>query len=348
MPTKYKSIPEELQKIDYGTAKSHYANVRFKQGLPKIAGGDIKKGTPAYNDIVLLQKSLKEKDFILLLAELADRSPEHWQMMAKYYEKRGFDIKVAGQVLADAKTFYGEAKGPLDSISNLAIAGSGGGPIQEAPKPLPPPLAEAPKVNKGYPAGFLNMLPRIDPFIEKPISFKQAQAEQKARDDEEEARIRKNREEYDAKYKIGQALVDDMEKRLEVEDALREFYLPDDEKAEEDALRAPSKFSRQQVVRTVEHYEEQKEFAKKIEAIRARVAQRLYWSCLYKEGGNQKILDQTKIILEAYYGPIKELYPVVNNKLVGLQIYKKDPSVFYNMFTKKELDGLETYFMRFS
>jgi len=183
MPTKYKAVPEELQKIDYGTAKSHYANVRFKQGLPKIAGGDIKKGTQAYNEIVLLQKTLKEKDFVLLLAELADRSPEHWQMMTKYYEKRGWDYKIAGQVLADAKTFYGESnKGPLDSISNLAIAGGGGGPIQEAPKPLPPPLVTAPKVNKGYPAGFLNILPRVDPFVEQPISFLQAQAEQRERD----------------------------------------------------------------------------------------------------------------------------------------------------------------------
>ena len=168
MPTKYKPIPEELQKIDYGTAKSHYANVRFKQGLPKIAGGDIKKGTQAYNEIVLLQKTLKEKDFVLLLAELADRSPEHWQMMSKYYEKRGWDYKIAGQVLADAKAFYGESnKGPLDSISNLAIAGGGGGPIQEAPKPLPPPLAQAPKVNKGYKSGFLNILPQL----KKPIVY---------------------------------------------------------------------------------------------------------------------------------------------------------------------------------
>jgi len=159
MPTKYKPIPEDKQKIDYGTAKSHYANIRFKQGLSKIAGGDIKKGTQAYNEIVLLQQTLKEKDFILLLAELADRSPEHWQMMSKYYEKRGFDIKIAGQVLADAKTFYGEPnKGPLDNISYLAIAGGGGGPVQEAPKPLPPPLVEAPKREKIYDSGFMNIL----------------------------------------------------------------------------------------------------------------------------------------------------------------------------------------------
>jgi hypothetical protein len=159
MPTKYKAIPVEQQKIDYGTAKSHYANVRFKQGLPKIAGGDIKKGTQAYNEIVLLQQTLKEKDFILLLAELADRSPDHWHMMAKYYEKRGFPVKMIGQVYEDAKAKYGESnKGPLDSISNLAIAGGGGGPIQEAPKPLPPPLVEAPKREKIYNSGFLNIL----------------------------------------------------------------------------------------------------------------------------------------------------------------------------------------------
>jgi hypothetical protein len=182
MPTKYKPIPEDEQKIDYGTAKSHYANVRFKQGLPKIVGGDIKKGTQAYNEIVLLQKGLKEKDFVLLLAELADRSPEHWQMMAKYYEKRGWSFKIAGEVFADAKAFYGESnKGPLDSISNLAIAGGGGGPIQEAPKPLPPPLVIAPKVNKGYASGFLNILPRIDPYIEQNISWKQAVNEQQER-----------------------------------------------------------------------------------------------------------------------------------------------------------------------
>jgi len=167
MPDKYKKKPEEEHKIDYGTAKSHYANVRFKQGLPRIAGGDIKKGTEAYNEIVLLQKSLKEKDFVLLLAELADRSPEHWHMMAKYFEKRGYDIKIAGQVLAYAKTLFGESKGPLDSISNLAIAGGGGGPIQEAPKPLPPPLVEAPKVNIEKPAGLLNLIPKLDPNKEK-------------------------------------------------------------------------------------------------------------------------------------------------------------------------------------
>lgn len=179
MPTVYKKKATEDLKIDYGTAKSHYANLRFKQGLPKVAGGDIKKGTQAYNEIVLLQKGLKEKDFVLLLAELADRSPEHWQMMAKYYEKRGWSFKIAGEVLADAKAFYGESnKGPLDSISNLAIAGGGGGPIQEAPKPLPPPIVTAPKVNKGYASGFLNILPRVDPFVEQNISWKQAHTRQ--------------------------------------------------------------------------------------------------------------------------------------------------------------------------
>ena len=59
MPTVYKKKATEDLKIDYGTAKSHYANLRFKQGLPKVAGGDIKKGTQAYNEIVLLQKGLK-------------------------------------------------------------------------------------------------------------------------------------------------------------------------------------------------------------------------------------------------------------------------------------------------
>ena len=210
MPTKYKQIPEELQKIDYGTAKSHYMNLRFKQGLPKIKGGDIKKGTEAYNEIVLLQKSLKEKDFILLLAELADRSPEHWQMMAKYYEKRGYDIKIAGKVYADASAFYSEPiefhKGPLDSISNLAIAGGGGGPIQEAPKPLPPPLAQAPKVNKGYKSGFLNILSNISDL---PPTLSREDSQKKINDLVNQENKRK------------------MAKILQVRDSVKPFYKDD-------------------------------------------------------------------------------------------------------------------------
>lgn len=163
MPDKYTKKPVEEHKIDYGTAKSHYANVRFKQGLPRIAGGDIRKGTEAYNEVVLLQKSLKEKDFVLLVAELADKSPEHWHMMSKYFEKRGFETKIAGQVLAYAKTIFGESKGPLDSISNLAIAGGGGGPIQEAPKPLPPPLVKETKPVTEY--GYLWNLENTFDFV---------------------------------------------------------------------------------------------------------------------------------------------------------------------------------------
>jgi len=230
MPTKYKPIPEELQKIDYGTAKSHYANLRFKQGLPKIPGGDIKKGTQAYNEIVLLQKSLKEKDFILLLAELADRSPEHWQMMAKYYEKRGFDIKIAGQVLADAKAFYGEPnKGPLDSISNLAIAGGGGGPIQEAPKPLPPPLVEAPKREKIYNSGFMNILSKIGPESEgyqKLIQKREDEAKAKAE------RIEQNKLKIDKIFKLRSTVMENYKNTSEIKMGITLGVATPEQKAE--------------------------------------------------------------------------------------------------------------------
>lgn len=106
MPTKYKPKPVELHKIDYGTAKSHWMNLRVKKGLPAVSGADIKKGTSYYNEVVLLQQTLKEKDFVLLLAELADTSPTHWNMAAKYWEKRGWEVQIAGEVLADAKQFY--------------------------------------------------------------------------------------------------------------------------------------------------------------------------------------------------------------------------------------------------
>jgi hypothetical protein len=96
----------EAHKIDYGTAKSHWMNLRFKNGQPSVAGGDIKKGTSSYNEVVHLQQTLKEKDFVLLLAELADRSPTHYHMAARYWEKRGWEVKIAGEVLADAKQFY--------------------------------------------------------------------------------------------------------------------------------------------------------------------------------------------------------------------------------------------------
>jgi len=358
MPTKYKAVPEELQKIDYGTAKSHYANVRFKQGLPKIAGGDIKKGTQAYNEIVLLQKTLKEKDFVLLLAELADRSPEHWQMMTKYYEKRGWDYKIAGQVLADAKAFYGESnKGPLDSISNLAIAGGGGGPIQEAPKPLPPPLVTAPKVNKGYPAGFLNLLPNIDPFSQdyfrgplppmgsKELTFKGFQAQKSKHIQESEELEKKDKEDRQAKKKLGQELVEDYDKRHEVEQALDDFYLPEDKKAEEESLRTPLSFPKTQIARTPAQKAEEEAWYKDFQKIKARVAQRLYWSCFYIETTpqRQKIMSTTQIILDAYYGPMKQLYPVVDKKVVGIKVYTKVPVEFQNIFMTSELEALETY-----
>ena len=104
MPRKPKPIEEH--KIDYGTAKSHYLNLLFKAGKPSVSGSDIKKGSDSYNEIVKLQQTLKEKDFILLLAELADISPTHWTMMARFYEKRGYEYKPAGEVLKDAQAFY--------------------------------------------------------------------------------------------------------------------------------------------------------------------------------------------------------------------------------------------------
>lgn len=104
MPRKPK--PVEEHKIDYGTAKSHYLNLLFKAGKPSVSGSDIKKGSVSYNEIVKLQQTLKEKDFILLLAELADISPTHWTMMARFYEKRGYEYKPAGEVLKDARAFY--------------------------------------------------------------------------------------------------------------------------------------------------------------------------------------------------------------------------------------------------
>jgi len=117
MPRKPK--PVEEHKIDYGTAKSHYLNLLFKAGKPGVSGTDIKKGTASYNEIVQIQQTLKEKDFVLLLAELADQSPYHWQAMSRYYEKRGWEYKPAGEVLKDAMAFYG-----VDIIS---------------PPPAPPP-----------------------------------------------------------------------------------------------------------------------------------------------------------------------------------------------------------------
>jgi hypothetical protein len=317
MPDKYAKKPVEEHKIDYGTAKSHYANVRFKQGLPRIAGGDIRKGTESYNEVVLLQKSLKEKDFVLLLAELADRSPEHWQMMAKYFEKRGYDIKIAGQVLAYAKTLFGESKGPLDSISNLAIAGSGGGPIQEAPKPLPPPLVQS-----------------------------TTDEEEEESEEAIEERGKRIRGEHQAKVKqgvkLGTELVNDFEKQMEVEQALREFFLPEDRKAQDDASRIRMSFPSTQIKRTPAQEAESQAKYNKIKSVSVRVAQRLYFSCSYKDEP-YSVLSKTRIILDAFYGPFEELYPVVDGKIVGALIYKKNPDDFTRIFISQELDALDYY-----
>jgi hypothetical protein len=146
MPTKYKPKPVEAHKIDYGTAKSHWMNLRFKNGQPSVAGGDIKKGTSSYNEVVHLQQTLKEKDFVLLLAELADRSPTHWSMAAKYWEKRGWEVQIAGEVLADAKQFYTNEP-PVSVI------------IQEtkelSPAPIPIVLQETKKPAEFKEYGFL-------------------------------------------------------------------------------------------------------------------------------------------------------------------------------------------------
>jgi hypothetical protein len=319
MPDKYTKKPAEEHKIDYGTAKSHYANVRFKQGLPRIAGGDIKKGTDAYNEIVLLQKSLKEKDFVLLVAELADRSPEHWQMMAKYFEKRGYDIKIAGQVLAYAKTLFGESKGPLDSISNLAIAGSGGGPIQEAPKPLPPPLVTS--------------------------TTDEEEEESEEVGAERGRKLEAERQEIVKKgVKLGTELVNDIEKQAEVEEALREFFLPEDKKEYDEISRARLSFPSTQIKRTPAQIAESQAKYDKLKSISIRVAQRLYWSSYYKDyDGPERVMSHTRIILDAYYGPFKELYPVVGDKVVGIMTYNKIPMEFHNMFIPSELDALEIY-----
>ena len=121
--------------LDYGRAKSHYLNLLFKQGKERPDAKDIKKGSPAYDQIVYHQKNTTEQEFELLLAELADKSQVHYDAFLRYWLKHIGSIVPQGQALAAMKKHH---SGPLNSVADLVIGSDR--PVQAAPPPLLPLL----------------------------------------------------------------------------------------------------------------------------------------------------------------------------------------------------------------